>query len=469
MKNKLKTYTVVILGTLILTGCVAHNRSYGLANPSEESYNIPKIKKDCEDKGQGWKVKIFSDGSALCVEDEKTKERLRLKRLAKYEKDYLNEYEQIKNNMSSGKEYYFQPINKKEPCKVFMAYNSQKDESSKLYWDGECKNGYATGIGRLFQKADLTDRWQLGLYKKGKVKEYCILNNILHGYKMEGECKYNNTYDYQVKIYVKNTTTNNISLIYSIGKFAKYEPSTFIQTSPFWNNAMRYLKVYPNFRYEYIDSTKNDEVKLDFGFWIYNKNNIKNGWAIEKYKNHNVVYGEYINNKGNTIDLPHEYISKANSIINEIKSDYNKALNAQAQAQLIKKQYLRKICKNSVKVHFMDNEEYKEVCNSQYEKDLFTKINAKLERISKAKIAKLEHQRDVHQQAEQEQYRQKQLEIERQRLAIQKQQAEDAEYQSIQRNLQNQTNSIRQQTENNRVKFYNVTPTLGGGYNIMGY
>jgi len=64
------------------------------------------------------------------------------------------------------------------------------------------------------------------------------------------------------------------------------------------------------------------------------------------------------------------YIDKAQSIIHEIKNDYDKALYAQSQALLIKKQYLRKICKESVKVSFMDNVEYKDLCNSQYEKEL---------------------------------------------------------------------------------------------------
>lgn len=63
MKNKLTTYTASILGTLILTGCVTQN-------PSNESYNIPKIKKECASKGQDWKVKIFPDGSGLCINEK---------------------------------------------------------------------------------------------------------------------------------------------------------------------------------------------------------------------------------------------------------------------------------------------------------------------------------------------------------------------------------------------------------------
>ena len=50
---------------------------------------------------------------------------------------------------------------------------------------------------------------------------------------------------------------NDTSITYNIGKFGDKKPDTIIQTSPFANNTMRYLKTYPNFRYQYIDSTNN--------------------------------------------------------------------------------------------------------------------------------------------------------------------------------------------------------------------
>lgn len=454
MKNKLRTYTVGVLGIIILTGCVAQN-------PSNETYNIPKIKRECKIKGDDWKVQIFPDGSGLCINkkerelQEKARidqEQNQLKKLALYEINYLKEFKQIKNNIPKMNLKWVQPINKKEPCKVYVGYGQKdptQDESFKLYWDGQCKNGYAHGLGREFNIADLTNMWQIAIYRKGQPEHYAVINDILHEVTFEGEFYYGKS-NYQVRRYVNNKN-NDISVLYNIGRFGEKEPDTFIQTSPFFNNTMIYLKAYPNFRYAYVDFTKNDEAKLDFGFWIYNKDNIRNGWSIEKAKNHNIIYGEYINNKPNKIDLPQKYIDKANSIINEIKSDYGKALNAQSQAQLIKKQYLRKICKKSVKVNFMDNEDYKEVCNSKYEKDLFAKINTKLERISKEKIARLEQQRFNQQQKQQEQYRQQQLALERQKVEQQQRQATAAEHANTQRAL-NSFNQSLQNMNNNMIR-----------------
>lgn len=193
------------------------------------------------------------------------------------------------------KSFTNKPNNKKQPCKVYVGYGQEdptQDESFKLYWDGQCKNGYAHGLGREFNMADLTNMWQIAIYRKGQPKNYAVMYDILHEVTLEGEYNYDES-NYQVRRYVNNKN-NDISVSYNIGEFGEKEPDTIIQTSPFWNNSMRYLKAYPNFRYEYIDATKNDEAKIDFSFTIFDINSKKNGWAIEKPKNKDIIYGEYV-------------------------------------------------------------------------------------------------------------------------------------------------------------------------------
>lgn len=43
---------------------------------------------------------------------------------------------------------YVQPLNKKEKCLVPFAPELAKKKGLKSYWDGQCKNGYAFGLGR---------------------------------------------------------------------------------------------------------------------------------------------------------------------------------------------------------------------------------------------------------------------------------------------------------------------------------
>lgn len=43
---------------------------------------------------------------------------------------------------------YAQPLNKTEPCKLPTTSDQLTRSNLKVYWDGECKNGFANGLGR---------------------------------------------------------------------------------------------------------------------------------------------------------------------------------------------------------------------------------------------------------------------------------------------------------------------------------
>ena len=56
---------------------------------------------------------------------------------------------------------------------------------------------------------------------------------------------------------------------------------------------------------------------------------------------------------------------------------------------IIKEKYKKKVCKDSVKVKFMDNDEYKAICHEdEYYTKLKQKIDTKLAQIEKQKQAK---------------------------------------------------------------------------------
>ena len=120
----------------------------------------------------------------------------------------------------------------------------------------------------------------------------------------------------------------------------------------------------------------------------------------------------------------------------------------------------------------MDNEEYKEPCENKYEKELLTKINSKLQKMTEEKIAKLEKERYKQQQAKEEQYRLQLLAIEKQKLAAQQAQAKAAEDGafSAERAARAQKRQADQQfIDSVTPKRYNVTPNYMGGYNIRQY
>ena len=49
---------------------------------------------------------------------------------------------------------YTQPVNKKEACKLPSSQDQLNRPNFRAYWDGECKNGYASGLGRDISISD---------------------------------------------------------------------------------------------------------------------------------------------------------------------------------------------------------------------------------------------------------------------------------------------------------------------------
>lgn len=464
---KIVKYGLLVATMYLFSGCVGNNYNHAMTDYEKEVWLAEKSgrtpmseeefnKKIAQEKEQDRKIRAQEKQNYI-------------NRIEGYEKNYLSEYESLKKTFPQVNIKWIQPKNKKEPCKIFVSYLDEdytKDDSYKLFWDGGCKNGYAHGLGREIEKADLINRWQIGIYRNGKPNGYGMQYNNLHDIVIEGEMNYDeNKLDYQVhrKVFEKN---GDVNIIYRSGAMGTpLLPNLYIETSPFWNNTLVSKKTYPNFYYQFRDFTKNDLSQLDFGFEIINsKTNQRDGWGYEKFKNQKIVNGEYIDGKpyremgipSNFLEETYKkYMTKADSIINEIRIANNKALEAQEHAQLIKKQYINKICKDSVRVSFMDNDEYKVVCNNQKEKTLYSKVQDKLERITKEKIAKLEQQRYSQQQAKEEQYRQQQLAIERQKMEQQRRQAAAAEeannqraWDSLNQSIQNMNTNMYRQNQN---------------------
>lgn len=380
-----------------------------------------------------------------------------LERIASYEPNYINEHNNYLNNKPKYNTAYVQPSNKKEPCKIYMSYSDNKyfeEDSWKVFWDGSCKNGFATGLGREIEKADMIDKWQISVYKKGKASNYLIQKDILNDMLIEGIGNDDKSFLVITDIKVKQ---NDIEVITAAGeRNSKTGINLLVTNSPFWNGSYIYTKEYMGFRYKYINNQANDSTNLEFDFFIENPKNGKNGWAFSKYRDKALISGEWVNNKASQLNLPKIYNDKADAIIKEVSNAQQKAYQAQLQAQKIKKQYLKRICKDSVKVTFMDNDDYKDICHPKSELTIMKKINAKLDKISEAKIAKLEQEKYNAQQQKEEQHRQELLSLERNRLAEIRRHNQETEAAADAAHFQQGMKNLTDQINNMTPKTYNV-------------
>ncbi len=314
----------------------------------------------------------------------------------KYERNYLAEYDKIKQQNLNYKDSFkwIQPKNKKEKCKIYVSINPKDDKTIKanykLFWDGKCKNGYAYGLGREIETTLYTNIQQIGYYEGGKAKEFCSFIDPLNNITKEGTCSYNikkPNYSVTTKILDEN---GNLEINYTLeNSGTTSSPALFVQMSPF-SNVQTYIKAYPNFAYIITDLSKEEFDNRNFHFTIAKKPGKSNGFGFETLKQGGTISGEVSN--GNLIRrviLPQSYFNKVSAIFDEIKQSANISLEAQKRALIIKNKYKKRICKKNIKVPFMNNKEYKDICNEDKKfKHLKIKIDQKLAQINKLRQEK---------------------------------------------------------------------------------
>lgn len=175
-----------------------------------------------------------------------------LERIASYEINYLKEHNKLVKELPKKLETYVQPYNKKEPCKIWFSYTEDnkwfEEDSYTIAWDGKCKNGYASGLGREIESADMMDKWGIAIYKKGKPTYYIIKNN-LSDVLFEGIDDVKN--DDVIGVYtIIKEKSDDIDIRVIAGVYdGKNHISYKNYTSPFWNGTCTYSKEYLNFRY----------------------------------------------------------------------------------------------------------------------------------------------------------------------------------------------------------------------------
>ncbi len=379
-----------------------------------------------------------------------------------YEKNYMTEYEKIKKQYENYTPTFrwVQPKNKKEECKVYVSIDPTDDKTIKsyysLYWDGECKDGYAYGLGREIENTMLSNIQQLGFYSKGIAQDYCSMFDPLNGYNIDGECSYGDKPNHYVKTMV-DEKGGDLKISYEFGvEMSKDAPMMVMRTYPFYD-IVEYFKSYPNFSYVIVDLTTNEFDNRKYEFNIEDHKTGKyNGYGFATMKQGFTNAGEMSNGTlVRRVQLPQSYFNNANTIFSEIKKEANIALEAQKKALIIKEKYKNKICKDSVKVDFMDNKEYKAICKEDEKiAQLKTKIDAKLAQIEQQKQAKRQ------QQNEQRLIQAREAEaIAAQRRAAAAEQANNqAAWDSVNRSIQNMNNNIQMQQLNNNLMMYNYMP-----------
>ena len=383
----------------------------------------------------------------------------------KYENEYLSEYESLKKNFSNSPTIkWVQPSNKNEPCKVYVGIDPNKDktvdENYKIFWDGDCKDGYAYGLGREFERGTVLNMEALAIYQGASIKpQYYIQKYNLDNKTQEGDIS--NSY------FVETTITDenfNFNINYVSGFMgSSTQPFRLITySSPFDDNIVL-QKDYPNFSYRMLDMSNNEFEQRKFQFEMRGSNGKQNYYGFTTPKYGQTASGEVIDGKIiRRVQLPESYFTKIGQIFNEVLQASEKAKKAQKESLIVKKQYINKICKDSVRVSFIDNSEYKSICNESENNNLKEKIENKFTQINSQKQQKREQmnqQKIVDAQVVQAEAEQRQAAAAARSAAAAEQANNIQSWQNLNNQIQNTTNQILQQT--NSYSYPTIAPFSG--------
>lgn len=313
--------------------------------------------------------------------------------IKKYDKIYMKEYARILKSEKKPKYMFVQPNNKKEPCKLYVASDDSLDfvnkKSYRLFWDGKCKNGYASGLGREFEKRDSKFMQQIGEYEDG-ISKYIVTSNE------NGTKVFEGLHEPKKEEYgVMTSIIKNRVDFYVYYYDTKLSVVDYVFLDPY-KNFVQYAKVYPNFQYKTVDfgDDKDTDLRSSFRVLKCKKDSgdcLENGYRIDLFKSGVLKYYEYENDrKSREVNMPSlEYMDFANKVAYGIIKNTKKALKAQKKARKIYEKYLAFICDTNIKVSFMTQSRYKKICSFNKQREELRKGIVKASSVGqKNKISK---------------------------------------------------------------------------------
>jgi len=321
---------------------------------------------------------------------------------------------------------WFQPNNKVEPCELYFGKRVVDENDPTIWdpesraninWDGDCKNGYAFGLGREFTET----------IENGLVSSLVYYGEV--GQKPDQF--YIARYDAEKYQYVANPEDGKF--YYDMIEIVKNGPSIEYYTSAIGftdldgPNFYGQEELFTGRRFVAKITRENNVLRVNLSTNPEDRN-----WRhISIYKNENEVFTitNYVNGyseiarveNGNRelvkldYDLDQAMIATINSTNKELQAVSGR-LDASKQAMAI---YKRKICDGNVSVDFMDNSIYGRVClpngDISHLNDQITRYRVEKERKWEKAEAKYLDQQRINQKRQKQIAQQRQQQIAKQR------------------------------------------------------
>lgn len=338
---------------------------------------------------------------------------------------------------TASEKLYVQPINKNEKCKLPTTSDQLQRRNFKAYWDGDCKNGYAFGLGRDISISDTHHVEEITIhngtfeYKQQPSILHDFVNNIF-GYVYHGR----NEFETFIFTEIYEITNNALNVTYTSGKIDDKGNELKVQSSPLSPKKL-YVNTSNGVVFEFQDSTgipsKSDDVVYSVN--IKNHEDVPGGVAIEKYGDGQIRHLK-IGSTGeiSLVQIPKTYIDHIEAKRQEI---YNAIAESNKHLEFVKRterEYLNLACNGNHKIEGLDNSTATKVCN--WRNDLQPMYQAAIENSKK----QLEERLQIVEKSENERMLKQQI---AQQQGVIEQQRNQQAMSEITNNLNNLSNSLR--------------------------
>jgi len=334
---------------------------------------------------------------------------------------------------------YNQPDNKKEGCQLPITAEQLQRRNFKQYWDGECKNGYAYGLGRDISVSDTHHLEEITIYDdSGKSLNqpfifYDFVNNfVAYGFNGGSDRDFK-----RIDLLERYDIVNNeLGVTHTLKREDRNRNVLQISSSP-----LSLKKYYGNSSngvgFVFFDQSALPLKHEDTAFTVEIKNSkgIPGGVAIVKYNNGQVRHIK-IDSSGqkSLVQIPQSYITHILSKYQEIQNAIPEMNRYIEFAKRTEREYMHLACNGTHEIDGLDNKTATKICN--WRNELQPMYLAAIERSKK----QMEQQLQAVEKAENE--RMLKEKIAQQQAAIEQQQRQQA-WSEINNSLNNLSNSLQ--------------------------
>lgn len=300
---------------------------------------------------------------------------------------------------------YTQPVNKQEPCKLPTTQDQLARNNFRAYWDGQCKDGYAFGLGRDIALSDTHHYEEIITYgangnaeSSPRVMYDFVTNWVL--YTTPGE-RYPSASQFREVFY----TDTNFMVGYSYTVTDALGHSLTTEYSPL-NPTRFYTNSNRSVMYRFTDNSAVPVVDLNavtFRAEILNPiTQMPGGVAVARYGNGQVRQFKLTGAAPEVVVLPDEFVKQLQEKLMSAQNAPSAAKAGVERARQMEREYLYMACNGKHTIKGLAPETANKICTwrdqfkERYEASL-AKVTQNHE-TQKQKAAALEQQRAIQQQ-----------------------------------------------------------------------